>query len=201
MTDYLQERSILQFLEGIREAGLRAAKIVTDMLAFSRRSECRFTQVDPEELLDTVVRLATNDYDLKKNYDFKQIRIERDYDPDLKLINCDKTEIEQVLLNLIKNAAQAMVTSRSSNPTITLRTRRESRYACIEVRDNGPGMDEQTRKRAFEPFFTTKEVGVGTGLGLSVSYFIITEQHKGSLSVITQPDQGSCFTIRLPLEE
>ena len=197
---YLQERKILRFLEGIREAGSRAAKIVSDMLSFSRRSEPCFTDIDPRELLDTVVRLATNDYDLKKRYDFKQIRIERDYDPDLIWLHCDKTEIEQVILNLIKNAAQAMASDKTAAPTIILRTRREPRHACIEVIDNGPGMDEHIRKRAFEPFFTTKEVGVGTGLGLSVSYFIITEQHKGSLSVISQPGQGACFTIRLPLE-
>jgi signal transduction histidine kinase len=69
----------------------------------------------------------------------------------------------------------------------------------IEVVDNGPGMDEKTLKRVFEPFFTTKEVGVGTGLGLSVSYFIITEQHQGRLSVTSKPGQGACFSIRLPL--
>ena len=70
----------------------------------------------------------------------------------------------------------------------------------IEVQDNGPGMDEQTQRRVFEPFFTTKAVGVGTGLGLSVSYFIVTEQHKGTLDVSSQPGEGTCFTMCLPLE-
>ena len=196
---YLKERGILHFLEGIYEAGTRSAKIVTDMLTFSRRSESRFTYVDLGELLDTVIRLAASDYDLKKKYDFKQIHIIRDYDPELRVIYCDKTQIEQVILNLVKNAAQAMASAATPSPTITLRTRREAGYARIEVIDNGPGMDERIRKRAFEPFFTTKEVGVGTGLGLSVSYFIITEQHKGTLSVISAPGQGACFIIRVPL--
>ena len=196
---YLEQRRVLHFLEGIREAGARAAKIVADMLSFSRRSESRFTPVDLEELLETVLRLAASDYDLKKKYDFKRITIQRDYDPALRIVYCDKTEIEQVILNLLKNAAQAMAEEGSSSPTITLCTCREPPYALIEVIDNGPGMDEKTLKRIFEPFFTTKEVGSGTGLGLSVSYFIVTEQHRGRLSVTSKPGQGACFSIRLPL--
>lgn len=196
---YLEQRRVLHFLEGIREAGARAAKIVADMLSFSRRSESRFTPVDFEDLLETVLRLAASDYDLKKKYDFKRIMIQRDYDPTLRIVYCDKTEIEQVILNLLKNAAQAMAEEGSPSPTITLRTRRESLYVLIEVVDNGPGMDEKILKRIFEPFFTTKEVGSGTGLGLSVSYFIVTEQHRGRLSVTSKPGQGACFSIRLPL--
>ncbi len=196
---YLEERDVLRFLEGIREAGTRAAKIVADMLAFSRRSDSRFSAVDLGELLDTVVRLAASDYDLKKRYDFKQIDIQRDYDPELGGVSCDKLEIEQVILNLIKNAAQAMAEANTPQPMIRLITRREPGFARIEIIDNGPGMAEKIRRRVFEPFFTTKEVGVGTGLGLSVSYFIVTEQHKGTLAVSSAPGQGARFIIRLPL--
>jgi PAS domain S-box-containing protein len=196
---YLQERGVLRFLEGIREAGTRAAKIVADMLSFSRRSDFSFALVDLGEMLETVLRLAASDYDLKKRYDFKRIAIHREYDPNLRAIYCDKTEIEQVILNLLKNAAQALAEEGTAWPTITLRTLREPEYALIEVVDNGPGMDEKTLKRIFEPFFTTKDVGAGTGLGLSVSYFIITEQHNGRLSATSKPGQGSRFSIRLPL--
>ncbi|MCB1919164.1 MAG: PAS domain S-box protein [Candidatus Competibacteraceae bacterium] len=196
---YLEQRRILHFLEGIREAGARAAKIVADMLSFSRRSESRFAPVNVEDLLETVLRLAASDYDLKKKYDFKRITIQRDFDSRLCMVHCDKTEIEQVILNLLKNAAQAMSECEASSPTILLRTRYEPQYVLIEVVDNGPGMDEKILKRIFEPFFTTKEVGAGTGLGLSVSYFIVTEQHRGRLSVTSKPGQGACFSIRLPL--
>ncbi len=196
---YLEQRQILHFLEGVREAGIRAAKIVADMLSFSRRSETHFGLVDLEEMLETVLRLAASDYDLKKKYDFKRINVQRDYDPTLRTVYCDKTEIEQVILNLLKNAAQAMAEEGAPAPTITLRTRSEAEYALIEVLDNGPGMDEKILKRIFEPFFTTKDVGIGTGLGLSVSYFIVTEQHNGRLSVTSKPGQGACFSIRLPL--
>ena len=71
---------------------------------------------------------------------------------------------------------------------------------CMEIEDNGPGMSEKTRRRVFEPFYTTKAAGVGTGLGLSVSYFIITENHGGELSVESSLDSGAKFMIRLPLE-
>ena len=194
---YLEQREVLHFLEGIQEAAGRATRIVADMLGFSRRSDAEFVPVVLDEMLETVLRLAASDYDLKKKYDFKQIEIIRDYAPGLEPVECDRTEIEQVLLNLVKNAAQAMA-GRAGLQRITLRTRAEGRYARIDVQDSGPGMDERTRRRVFEPFFTTKPVGVGTGLGLSVSYFIITERHKGTIGVSSRPGQGACFSIRLP---
>jgi signal transduction histidine kinase len=199
---YLDERGILDFVNAIQQSASRASRIVADMLAYSRSTSTDFQPARIEEMLDTVVRLAASDYDLKKKYDFKQVEIVRDFDPELETLVCDHTEIEQVLLNLIKNAAQAMAEGGTRPPhRIILRTRREDEYGCIEVQDNGPGMDKQTQRRVFEPFFTTKAVGVGTGLGLSVSYFIITDQHKGTIDVASNPGEGTCFTVRLPLHE
>jgi signal transduction histidine kinase len=109
-------------------------------------------------------------------------------------------EIEQVLLNLLKNSAHALALNPpDKEPRITLRLRREERYALIEVEDNGPGMNEKVRTRVFEPFFTTKEPGIGTGLGLSVSYMIVTQNHKGLMEVESTPGKGTCFKVRLPL--
>jgi PAS domain S-box-containing protein len=200
INSYLEERCIRQFVEDIQEAGARAADIISDMLAFSRRGDQRFTPVNMDEVLDRVIRLAGSDYDLKKRYHFKRIQIQRSYDHDLGPVPCDRTEIEQVLLNLVKNSAQAMAEANTTAPLITLHSWQEKNQACIEVVDNGPGMDEETCKRVFDPFFTTKEIGQGTGLGLSVSYFIVTEQHKGTLSVDSRPNQGARFTLRLPLQ-
>lgn len=84
-------------------------------------------------------------------------------------------------------------------PRIVLRLYRQGEYAVAEVEDNGPGMTEEVRRRVFEPFFTTKEPGLGTGLGLSVSYMIVTQNHKGSLEAVSGPDRGACFIVRLPL--
>ncbi len=198
--EFLEKRGIIGFLEGIREAAERASRIVADMLAFSRRSTAEFSLVDINDLLDAVVRICNSDYDLKKTYDFRKIEIEKDYDLDLPDVPCDRTEIEQVLLNLLKNAAHAMAERRTAEKNrIQLSTRVEHEQAVIEVQDNGPGMNDETRQRVFEPFFTTKPIGVGTGLGLAVSYYIVTEQHKGTISVDSVRGKGTIFTIRLPM--
>jgi len=199
---YLKDRRIIQFLQGIRESGERAAAIVSNMLNFSRRSESRMAPANPADLVNRAVELAGHDYDLKKKYDFRQIEIVRDYAPDLPRLPCTETEIEQVILNLIRNAAQAMAEKnyQSEKPCIRLILRQEGDMLVLTVEDNGPGMDEHIRKRMFEPFFTTKEVGTGTGLGLSVSYFIIVSNHRGSMHAESVPGQGSRFVIRLPLD-
>jgi len=152
------------------------------------------------ELLDKAIELASSDYDLKKKYDFRQIQIIRRYDGDLPRVWCDASKIQQVFLNILKNGAQAMAeTGRSvEQPCFTLGVMPEGKMARIEIGDNGPGMDEMIRKRVFEPFFTTKDVGIGTGLGLSVSYFIITEDHSGTMEVESAPGTGTKFIIRLP---
>jgi len=198
---FLEERNILYMIGGIKDSGMRAARIVQNMLNFSRKSESFLAPQDLNTLLDDTVELASSDYDLKKQYDFRKIKLVRNYAQDVPPVPCTLTEIEQVLLNLLKNSAQAMAQSPDPNrePTITLRTYTRNSRAVIEVSDNGPGMDETTRKRVFEPFFTTKNPGIGTGLGLSVSYFIITNNHRGEFHVESTPGMGTLFTIILPL--
>ena len=196
---YCEQRKVLQYVGGIHEAGARASKIVANMLNFSRRSESTLAYTDINSLIDATIELASNDYDLKRKYDFRHINIKRDYAVDLPRIPVAATEIEQVFLNLLKNAAQAMEGNKTAAPEISVKTSRDSEFILIELSDNGYGMDESIRKRAFEPFFTTKKIGEGTGLGLSVSYFIITNNHKGAMSVQASPGKGSRFFIRLPL--
>jgi len=196
---YCEERKILKYIDGIHEAGARASKIVANMLNFSRRSESTLSYADLNSLIDATIDLASNDYDLKKKYDFRHITIERDYAADLPRIPVAVTEIEQVVLNLLKNAAQAMAGKEVAAQRITVKTRLDPGFVRIELKDNGSGMDAATRKRVFEPFFTTKKLGEGTGLGLSVSYFIITNNHKGAMSVESSPSKGSHFYIRLPI--
>ena len=197
---YLDQRGIHRFIDAIRSSGERASHTVRDMLNFSRKSESKPVPTDLAELLERAVTLAAHDYDLKKKYDFRRITIMRDFDPELPRVPCSPLEIEQVILNLIRNAAQAMIARPATDdPRITLVLRREDQMVRLEVGDNGPGMDESTRKRIFEPFFTTKDVGVGTGLGLSVSYFIITSNHGGEMSVNSEAGHGARFIIRLPL--
>ncbi|WP_420233807.1 sensor histidine kinase [Pseudomonas sp. ABY48] len=198
---YLQGREIPQLLDGIQQAGARAAKIVTHMLSFSRRSTRQMAPCDLPALIDQAVEIAGNDFDLAIGFDFKGQAIIRQFDPNLGPVPGTANELEQVLLNLLKNAAQAIhQRQEDSEPgRIILRTRLNPPWAEIQVEDNGIGMSENVRKRTFEPFFTTKEIGQGTGLGLSVSYFIITNNHKGQMEVQSAPGQGTCFTLRLPL--
>ncbi len=197
---YLEKREIPKFLAGIRESGARAARIVANMLQFSRKSEPHRVPADLAELIDRTVELAANDYDLKKKFDFRHIEIVRDYDPDLPHVPVVTTEIEQVILNLLRNAAHAVQQAPGNrHPRFVLRTRLAGDMARIEIEDNGPGMSEEVRRRVFEPFFTTKTVGTGTGLGLSVSYMIITNNHQGRMVVESAPGIGARFIIELPL--
>ena len=198
---YLQSREVPQLLDGIQQAGARAAKIVTHMLSFSRRSNRQMAPCDLPALIDQAVEIAGNDFDLAIGFDFKGQAITRQFDPQLGPVPGTANELEQVLLNLLKNAAQAIhLRGEDSEPgRIILRTRLNPPWAEIQVEDNGIGMSESVRKRTFEPFFTTKEIGQGTGLGLSVSYFIITNNHKGQMEVHSTLGQGTCFTLRLPL--
>lgn len=110
------------------------------------------------------------------------------------------TNLQQVFLNIIKNAAYALSEKVfvSDSPRLTFRVTADEKMVTVEIADNGPGMDEKTRKRIFEPFFTTKPVGLGTGLGMSISYFIIHDQHKGTIQVRSEAGKGATFIIRLP---
>ncbi|MBO0492791.1 ATP-binding protein [Pseudomonas sp. Marseille-Q1929] len=198
---YLRSREVPQLLDGIQQAGARAAKIVTHMLSFSRRSNRQMAPCDLPALIDQAVEIAGNDFDLTIGFDFKGQAIVRQFDPQLGPVPGTANELEQVLLNLLKNAAQAIHLREDDREPgrIILRTRLNPPWAEIQVEDNGIGMSENVRKRTFEPFFTTKEIGQGTGLGLSVSYFIITNNHKGQMEVHSTLGQGTCFTLRLPL--
>jgi PAS domain S-box-containing protein len=201
MNAYLRERGIFEHVETIRELGARAGKIVDNMLGFSRRSHSGFIPVRLSELIERALSLAANDYDMKKQIDFKTITVHNDYAPDLGEVPVNRNQIEQVLLNLLKNAAQAMAqNARERRPELWIRTARIGEEALIEIRDSGPGIPESVRDHIFEPFFTTKDVGQGTGLGLSVSYYIVTTMHNGAIEVKSREGEGAAFTVLLPLQ-
>jgi signal transduction histidine kinase len=151
------------------------------------------------------VDLAGSDYDLKKKYDFRQVEILREYAFDVPPVLCEAGKIQQVLLNLLRNGAEAMQEMAGKGdgyqPRFILRLghEKEAGKVRIELEDNGPGMDAAVCKRVFEPFFTTKPTGKGTGLGLSVSYFIVAENHGGEMSVVSAPGKGTTFIVELPV--
>ncbi|MDO4766760.1 MAG: ATP-binding protein [Pseudomonadota bacterium] len=194
--EYLERRGCLHMLDSIQDSGRRAARIVENMLSFSRKSLGKKLPVDMAALLDRTVELAVNEHELH----FHDIEIVREYASDMPPVPCEESKIQQVFYNLLRNGAQAMAAANTASPRFVLRVALQGNMACIEIEDNGPGMPEGRRKRIFEPFFTTKNVGEGTGLGLSVSYFIVVENHGGTLEVDSAPGQGALFIIRLPVE-
>ena len=201
MYDFLEERKIITFLTAGKNAVDRAADIVKNMLLFSRKSGSTIVTTDLSELLEHTINLGASDYDMQKKYDFKFVDIKKEYDPDLPCVNCCPNEIEQVLLNLFKNALQAMeeIEAEEYTPQFHVRLIKEPDFARIEIEDNGPGIPEDVKNQIFEPFFTTKPAGVGTGLGLSVSSMIITQNHNGTFEVESEHGKGTKFIIRLPI--
>jgi len=200
--NYFIDRKIDKLINNIMESGSRASDIVKNMLSFSRMDSEKKIYCDLSQLIDKTLALASSDYDLKKKYDFRRIKIIRNYHSNVSEVNCSPGKIQQVFLNILKNGAEAMTekTYIDSQPTFEINYYQKENWAVVEISDNGPGIDIDIQKRIFEPFYTTKDPGIGTGLGLSISYFIITENHKGEMGVESFPGEGSKFFIRLPLE-
>jgi two-component system NtrC family sensor kinase len=167
----------------------RTSDIVKNLLEFSRASHPRQEEVDLEELVDNTARLLSNELKLNGIKFTKQVRAR------LPRTRLDKGGLQQVLLNLFMNAIQAM--DRGGELRVTVGPADNPDEARVEVIDNGPGIPPDYLNQIFDPFFTTKKEGVGTGLGLSVSYNII-KKNKGRLEVESQPGQGTRFSIFLP---
>ncbi|GAB1454887.1 MAG: ATP-binding protein [Spirochaetia bacterium] len=198
---YMEARGIFRMLTTLKDSGGRIGKIVNNMLSFAKKSNSQVSSHDMSELVDGALELAATDYDMKKEYDFRSVRIERHYEPDLPLVPCDSGQIQQVILNILRNGAEELHQAKTSNARFDIRIYKdtEQNMVCVSLSDNGPGIEESIRRRVFEPFFTTKPVSIGTGLGLSISYFIITENHNGQMEVISEPGKGASFVIRLPV--
>lgn len=195
---YSQARKLNMFIADIESAALRAASIIRHMLDFSRLSQSHRLSCSLPVIIDKALALASNDFDLKKSFDFKKISIIKNYFDPLPDIECTETDIEQVVLNLLRNSAQAMGVDCEA-PRIEIRLSCQGDWLRLEIGDNGPGIPADIQRRIFEPFFTTKAPGVGTGLGLSVSYFIITNGHGGKMSVQSTPGNGTVFVVELPV--
>ncbi|HBD95412.1 MAG: hypothetical protein A2015_05950 [Spirochaetes bacterium GWF1_31_7] len=209
---YMEKRDISTILRRLKESGLRISKIVKNMLSFARKSDFSFERVDMTQVLDLAIDLAATDYDIKKEFDFKNIIINRHYEINLPLIECEVTKIQQVFLNLFRNGAESMQDKKKLcdsdgtsgyKPTFNISISLDSKTGLltITISDNGMGIHALNRNKIFEPFFTTKKPGLGTGLGLSVSYFIITKNHGGQMSVESEEGLGTTFIIKLPVDK
>lgn len=200
-TDYLREREIPQFLGNIKEAGERAGKIVSNMLAFSHSNHNEKNWVDIPTLIEQAIEFNRN-AGFAEHARMVDIKVITQFSADFPAVLASAAELQQVFLNLLRNAYQALTSDDYKQPNelrvdISVYTKKSD--IVIEISDNGPGIKDSVKNHIFEPFFTTKEVGKGTGLGLSVSYFIITEHHKGKISVSSHYGKGATFKIRLPM--
>ena len=185
--DYLR-RDIVDLIAESSEGTARVRKIVQDLRDFSRTGESAWERADLHAGLDSTLNLLSSELRFKAD-------IVRDYG-ELPLVECIPSQINQVFMNLLANAAQAI----AGHGTVTLRSGCSGDQVWVSISDTGVGISPDHLARIFDPFFTTKPVGKGTGLGLSVSYGII-EKHGGQLSVVSQPGHGATFTVRLPVAQ
>jgi two-component system NtrC family sensor kinase len=170
----------------------RARRIVKNLLYFARENEPERTRVDLNEIVERT--LALRSYELK----VEDILIERDLAPELPETMADPHQLQQVVLNLLVNAEQALLQDRGKG-TVRIRTRlAEGNRISVEVSDDGPGIPREIVSRIFDPFFTTKPAGLGTGLGLSIVYGIV-KQHDGEVTVENQLGGGARFIVELPV--
>lgn len=192
---YLQESpvAIEEALDGVE----RVRKIVMAMREFSHPSEKKKKPADINHGIETTIVISRNEWKYFAELD-------TDLDPELPMVNCQIDEINQVVLNMIVNASQSiqekMPAGSEQKGRISIRTQRANSKILISIQDTGKGIPEDIRMRIFEPFFTTKGIGKGTGQGLSLAHNIIVKKHQGMIKVDSILDQGSTFTIELPID-
>ena len=162
-------------------------KIVSDLKDFSRVDQAQWQDADLNAGIECTLNVVWNELKYKAE-------VVRAYDPSLLRVACLPAQINQVVMNLLVNAAHAI----AERGVITVRTGHDAGWVWIEVEDSGSGMPPEVQKHIFDPFYTTKPVGKGTGLGLSISYDIV-RKHGGRIEVRSEPGQGSCFRVCLPV--
>lgn len=182
------ENDIMELLFESIEGIERVAAIVSNLKAFSHVDNSEWKLNSVVDGMENTIKIAMNQI---KN----KAQIHRDYQDGIPEVYCQVMQINQVFLNVLINAVQAI----EGYGDIFIRIYQEDQHVCIAVRDTGCGIDSDNLNRIFEPFFTTKPVGTGTGLGLSLSYSII-KKHHGDIRVTSEPGVGTTFTIELPVE-
>ena len=184
--DFLRE-DLPSLLAESQDGLNRVTKIVQDLKDFSRVDQAERQQADLNAALESTLNVVANEVKYKAE-------VVRELGQ-IPAVDCVPAQINQVFMNLLLNAAQAI----HDKGKIFIRSGLENNHVWFEIEDTGKGMSAEIQQRIFEPFFTTKPVGKGTGLGLSISYDIIVKKHGGRMDVRSQPDKGTCFRLWLPL--
>ena len=202
--DFLQE-DLPKVLNSMSLGTERICEIVLSLRNFSRKDEATCKTVDIHEGLESTLSLLQ--YRLKATSDRPEIKVAKDYGS-LPLVECYPSQLNQVFMNIFANAIDAMDMGKETDTDsgythqIIISTRqRDGEWVEIAIADTGPGIPDDVQSRIFEPFFTTKPVGKGTGIGMSISYQIVTQRHQGQLSCKSPPGQGTTFTIQIPIKQ
>ncbi len=185
-----QDDPIYKNLSIIEKETNRCTAIIQNLLKFARQEKVAFEPVNINQVAQDAAAIVEHQLELHK------VKLKKNFASSLPMISGNANQIQQVLLNLMINAQQAMEGSPGEVTVTTLSL--DSSHVQVQISDNGSGIPEDVQAKIFEPFFTTKEVGKGTGLGLSVSYGIIKE-HKGEIKVESSPEKGTTFKIEFPL--
>lgn len=175
-------------LSTIEREGLRCKKIVQNLLDFARHNKPNPERIDMNQVIEDALALVEH------QTGNAAVRLSKTYSPGLPQVLADANQLQQVFLNILLNAYQAM----PDGGELKIVTHRDNDHICVVFTDSGPGISTENLKHIFEPFFTTKEVGKGTGLGLSVSYGIV-EQHGGTIQVQSDGKTGTTFTVKMPI--
>jgi two-component system NtrC family sensor kinase len=181
------------YLERVSEQTGRAGRIVSDLLAFSRRSKPQRAPADLAAIVRTTLALVSHKLKLLN------VTAELALDEDLPAVPCDTSQMQQVVLNLVMNAAEATRAHGAGRVRVATRRAEDGEGVALEVTDDGEGIPKAALDRVFDPFFTTKDDGKGVGLGLAVVYGIV-ESHGGQIEVRTREGQGTTFEVTLPFE-
>lgn len=198
---YLTKREIITFLENIRDAGERASNIVRNMLKFTRRSTSDMSKHNLLDIINDAIQLSANDIVIQEYMDFQDVKLIKNFKYTDIEIDCYPLEIQQVLLNLIRNAIQAIDPNQTEKILIIDVDKSGTDKVTIKIIDNGQGIPKDVISQIFQPFFTTKPVGQGTGLGLSVCRNIIVQKHHGLMDVVSEVGHGTTFIITLPISQ
>jgi two-component system NtrC family sensor kinase len=199
------EADLVKMLQSMHIGTDRIRQIVLSLRNFSRIDEAEFKTVDIHEGIDSTLLILQ--HRLKERANHPSIKVLRQYG-DLPLVDCYPSQLNQVFMNILSNAIDALE-EKTAQPT-QLQTSRQieittavidETWARVTITDNGLGMSTAVQDCIFDPFFTTKPVGKGTGMGMSISYQIITERHSGQLTCHSIPGQGTTFTIQIPLRQ
>ncbi|MBD2625122.1 ATP-binding protein [Trichormus variabilis] len=188
-----------QLIKSMEVGTTRIRDIVLSLRTFSHLGETEIKKIDIHKDLDSILMILQCRFNNQLNS--PQIEIIKEYD-NLPLVECYPAKLNQVFLNILTNAIDALEAKElPQNPQIYITTKLlETNCVLISITDNGVGIPEENQLRIFDPFFTTKPIGKGTGLGLSITYQIVVEEHKGKILCFSSPEKGTEFQIQIPLE-